>query len=346
MLCKVKGSRNWYVRITGPGGKRIVRTTGTTEKELALEVEQKIREKVWRHKRGYVRKSWAEAAMSWTLGKDTSQSVWHLEILNKYCEGKFVDELDDIRDKVVKDRLESGVSNSTVNRTLEVFRAIMKHAERKKWCDAPFVEMLPEPPSVIRWITREQADKLLSELPKHLRAMVRFSLATGLREANVTGLEWERVDLERRVAWVDAEDSKTEEPYHVPLNAEAVLALRSQIGKHDRWVFTYERKVYGRTVRERVRKMNNHAWRKALKRAGIENFRVHDLRHTWASWHVQAGTPIPVLQKLGGWKTLSMVMKYAHLGQSHIAEHADNICRPKVVKESAVGDVASEAKAV
>jgi len=64
-----------------------------------------------------------------------------------------------------------------------------------------------------------------------------------------------------------------------------------------------------------VRQVNTKAWRQALKRVGIEDFRWHDLRLTWASWHVQAGTPLPVLQELGGWQVLETVLKYAHLGQ-------------------------------
>ncbi|MCP4042018.1 MAG: tyrosine-type recombinase/integrase, partial [Gammaproteobacteria bacterium] len=72
----------------------------------------------------------------------------------------------------------------------------------------------------------------------------------------------------------------------VPLNADAVLVLRRQVGKNCTRVFTYK----GRPVT----RANNHAWRKALVRAGIKNFRWHDLRHTWASWHVQQGTPLHV----------------------------------------------------
>ena len=52
---------------------------------------------------------------------------------------------------------------------------------------------------------------------------------------------------------------------------------------------------------------------KALKRAGIENFRWHDLRHTWVSWHVQQGTPLFALQEMAGWETEKMVRRYAHL---------------------------------
>ncbi|MDO9104530.1 MAG: tyrosine-type recombinase/integrase [Methylovulum sp.] len=73
--------------------------------------------------------------------------------------------------------------------------------------------------------------------------------------------------------------------------------IRYQIGKHDTYVFTYKG--------EPVTRANNHAWRKALIRAGIKNFRWHDLRHTWASRHIQNGTPLNVLRELGGWADLS-----------------------------------------
>jgi hypothetical protein len=72
-------------------------------------------------------------------------------------------------------------------------------------------------------------------------------------------------------------------------------------------------------------KISNHAWNKARARAGVPWLRFHDLRHTWASWHVQQGTPLPVLQELGGWASLAMVQRYAHLGQSHIAVWAGNV---------------------
>jgi len=62
-----------------------------------------------------------------------------------------------------------------------------------------------------------------------------------------------------------------------------------------------------------------------LKRAGINNFRWHDLRHTWASWHVQAGTPLHVLQELGGWESVEMVRRYAHLSTTHLAEYVDRM---------------------
>ena len=68
------------------------------------------------------------------------------------------------------------------------------------------------------------------------------------------------------------------------------------MNKHIKFVFTYKGKPIGQC--------NTKAWQKALKRARIENFRWHDLRHTWASWHVQHGTSLQELQQLGGWASL------------------------------------------
>lgn len=77
-----------------------------------------------------------------------------------------------------------------------------------------------------------------------------------------------------------------------------------------------------------VRKMRcdeNTAWRIGLKRAGIEDFRFHDLRHTWASWLIQSGVPLSALQEMGGWESIEMVQRYAHLAPNHLTEHARQI---------------------
>jgi integrase len=103
----------------------------------------------------------------------------------------------------------------------------------------------------------------------------------------------------------------------VPLNSDALFVVRRQIGKHGTHVFSYK----GCNIAT----VSTKAWRAALKRAGIQDFRWHDLRHTWASWHVQNGTPIHVLQELGGWSDLDMVKRYAHLSPQHLSGYANNI---------------------
>jgi len=61
------------------------------------------------------------------------------------------------------------------------------------------------------------------------------------------------------------------------------------------------------------------------KRAGIENFRWHDSRHTWATWHRQSGTPTHELQRLGGWRSSVMVERYAHLAPDHLSKAANRL---------------------
>lgn len=90
--------------------------------------------------------------------------------------------------------------------------------------------------------------------------------------------------------------------------------LQRQRGKHLEYVFTYRDKP--------IRWPNTRGWRSALVRAGIENFRWHDLRHTWASWLVQHGTPLYDLQEMGGWKSAEMVRRYAHLAPAQMARNA------------------------
>ena len=78
---------------------------------------------------------------------------------------------------------------------------------------------------------------------------------------------------------------------------------------------------------EPITQVNTKAWYAALKRAGIENFRFHDLRHKWASWHVMSGTSLQELMELGGWKSFEMVLRYAHLAPEHLSAAAKRIER-------------------
>lgn len=80
-----------------------------------------------------------------------------------------------------------------------------------------------------------------------------------------------------------------------------------------------------------MQQVNGKAWKGALARVGIADFRWHDLRHTWASWHVQAGTPLHVLQELGSWESVEMVQRYAHLSTNHLASYVNRVSGLRLV---------------
>lgn len=152
--------------------------------------------------------------------------------------------------------------------------------------------------------------------------MAEFGLETGLRRANVTGLEWSQVDAVRRVAWIHPDQAKARKAIAVPLSQRAVEIVSGELGKNLTHVFTFRGKP--------VRQTNTKAWRQALQRAGIKDFRWHDLRHTWASWHIQAGTPAAVLQELGGCASHEMVRRYAHLSAEHLHAWVDRVGRYEI----------------
>ncbi len=96
-----------------------------------------------------------------------------------------------------------------------------------------------------------------------------------------------------------------------------MVVLREEMGKHRERVFTYRGTPLGQA--------NTRSWRNALKRAGITNFRRHDLRHVWATWHVMAGTTIAELQELGAWKSELMVKRYAHFAPEQLRSAATRL---------------------
>ena len=87
--------------------------------------------------------------------------------------------------------------------------------------------------------------------------------------------------------------------------------------------FSPTKRGFSRTKVKPIARANTRAWRMALKRAGIADFRWHDLRHTWASWLVQHGTALYVVQEMGAWESAEMVRRYAHLAPAPLAKHAE-----------------------
>ena len=276
------------------------------------------------------RRTWNDAVVRWLKEQAHKATIetdkMHFRWLDSHLGGKPLEAISrNVVDRITDAKLAEGVSNATANRVLEIVRAVLRKCMNEwEWLDrVPRVRMLKEPTRRIRFLTRNEAQRLLAALPEHLADMAAFSLATGLRRANVTGLEWTQLDLARRIAWVHPDQAKARKAIAVPLNGEAVLLIRKWLGKHPTHVFSFKGKP--------VHQVSTKAWYTALGKAGIEDFRWHDLRHTWASWHVQQGTPLHALQELGGWESAEMVRRYAHYAAEHLAPYADRLCALRVV---------------
>jgi integrase len=231
----------------------------------------------------------------------------------KYFEPLFADmDIKDInKEQIASAR--SGIKGSpgTVNRYLSYFRAILMYAyEELGWLDAkPIIKRVKESPKRNKYFTLEDIKKLQRELPLHLQKPFIFSLLTGVRMSNCFNLKWS--DIKKDQISIDGTETKNGRGLSVPLNAKCRELLES-IERSSPYVFTYA----GR----KMNRASNTAWYSALDRAGLNGFRWHDIRHTWATHHVQNGTPLHTLQHLGGWSDFNIVNRYAHLSKDYLSD--------------------------
>jgi integrase len=320
-----RDSRFWWIDVVLPGGRHVCLSTRTQNRDEAEALLARLKVDSFREAALGVkpRRTWQEAVVRYLTMKATLRSIESTRLilrkLDPYLGSLDLHEIDgDLVWKVIKGELAKGNKPATINRYLATMRALFRMARDEwQWIDRfPKIRLLPGEVERDRWLTRAEAERLIAASPPHLSAMIRFALSTGCRAREITGLEWSRVDLERRTAWLDRTKNGT--PRGVPLNEDAVAVLESQRGNHPRVCFTYR----GRPI---AWELTNNAWHSAVRKAGIDDFRFHDLRHTWASWHRQAGTSCDELKDLGGWKSRVMVDRYAKFATEHLAVAAARI---------------------
>jgi integrase len=320
-----KDSRFWWIDATLPNGVRLCGSSRTENLEDAQALLAKHRLEAYReaHLGIKPKRSWQDAVIRYLAIKASLRSISDVRricrSLDAYLGSLMLDQITgDVIWSVIQGEMGKGNKPATINRYLALIRSLLRMARDEwQWIDSfPKVRMLQGEVERDRWITRAEAERLILACPEHLAAVVRFALSTGCRAKEITGLEWNRVDLDRKTAWLN--QTKNGTPRGVPLNGDAVAVLQEQREKHARFCFTFRGEPIGW-------QLSNSAWLTALKKAGIEDFRFHDLRHTWASWHRQAGTSCDELKDLGGWKSREMVDRYAKFATDNLQVAASRI---------------------
>ena len=328
-LYKQPGSDIWWASISIPGHPRLRRSTGETDTAKAQDVHDALRAGLRQADPALKGKTWGKAVLAWVnvLGADRSES--DLLSLAKFG-------------KVFKDRPLTDVTAADVDAALLKFCKTPETYTRYRTriaailtlagVNIKLVKLKAAKPKPRSWITHEQWLKLYAQLPKHMKPMAAFAIATGLRQANVLNLTWNRVDLAAGRVWVEGADMKGSKAHGIKLSTGALDALTSVQGEHPEFVFTFR----GRPIKE-----IKTAWRAANLRAGtgvmVETkagyqyvgFTWHGLRHTWATWHRQNGTPGEVLKELGAWADMRMVENYAHHAPGYLDGFVNNTTKDK-----------------
>ena len=154
--------------------------------------------------------------------------------------------------------------------------------------------------------TEEEEFRLFQTLPERYHGLVEVGLLTGLRASNLIGLRWRDVDLEAGVYTIP--ESKSGDALRLPMHPR-VRDILAGLPRNGVYVFA---EADGEPPWDFT-----HTFAAAVKRAGIHDLHLHDLRHTFASRLAMAGVDPLTIQQLGGWKTLQMIQRYAHLSPDH-----------------------------
>ena len=218
------------------------------------------------------------------------------------------------------------VSNATINRELMLLSAAISHANDTRGLSLPNPIrrcLLTEPQGRVRWLSKPEAQRLIdvaktNTRAPHLADFITLALHTGCRSGELLGLEWSRVDLTRAVILLEPQHTKTARRRTVPLNAPALLALHTRLAWRDTHHPTAKHVFLNHTGQPILSVKKSFA--SALAIADIENFRIHDLRHTCAAWLVTAGAPLIVVRDLLGHSSITTTEIYAHLAPDNVRQ--------------------------
>lgn len=322
-----KDSAVWWASYVDASGQRVRRATGTTERKEAQALESKWKLEAFRTEQWGEEPSrtFAELMVPYlkaTLTEKRSPERDHYIVsrLRECFGGKDLRTLSpkDIR-AYIEHRQASDIGPATINRELGLLSAALNWAKRHLEWQLPNPvtgRLLRAPAGRLRWLSREDASRLVMVAEKqkrapHLVEFLEIALHTGMRRGEILGLEWRRVDLSAGLVYFQGEHQKNGKLGSVPLNDTAKAAmqrLQAFRNKHcptSEWVFAHRDGSQIQSVKR--------AFATACRVAGIKDFRIHDLRHCCAAWLVQSGVSIRAVAELLRHADIRVTMRYAHL---------------------------------
>jgi integrase len=322
----------WWASYINARGKRTRRSTQTTDRKEAEALLAKWRlaahrERQWDEPpaRTFDDLMLAYLRATATTKRSTVRDQCSLKHLYPVFTGQNLYELQQSQVRAyIAQRRSEGAAASTINKEVGLLSSAIGCAQREWGWEVPNPAARckqREPEGIVRWISRAEAMALIEAAqhdPRspHLADFIRLGLHTAMRKGEMLGLEWCRVDLQAGLIHLQARHTKTAKRRSIPMNAEARTAImgrfrfRAQYCPGSPWVFAH---ADGTRIGDVKR-----AFVSACRRAGIADFRVHDLRHTCAAWLVSAGVPLVEVRDLLGHKSIAMTERYGHLAPENL----------------------------
>ena len=215
------------------------------------------------------------------------------------------------------------LSNSTLNREIGILKGIVNRAIFNGLLEKNTIQGVRGFKEAVRdrVLLDEEFEALLGKCSPRLKAIVQLAYWTGMRRGEILGLRWEQVDLQNKVINLEAADTKTQEKREVPLTEELVGTLQQvprTLGLP--YVFAHRGK--------RIKNIKT-AFRKAIRLAGIKEFRFHDLRHCAVTNLRKAGVNDSVIMSISGHKTYAMFKRYNKIDRRDRLEAMKQLVKSK-----------------
>lgn len=345
-IVKRGGSKNWYMQFQFKG-RTYIRSSGTTNKRTAeqMEVEWKSRLHAQLYLGEKPRITFADAFLQYKLSKQGIASyrnlVTHELILYRHLPTKkHLDELTSLDlERFKQARMSEGIGAESIKYGLLLVRGTLKLANQLGYqvAEITFPQVkLPKYP--LRYLSETEERRLLKELDpirtgpglstaaERNSELTRFKqdaydlvvllLDTGARYSEIANIQWQRIDLANRAIHLWRPKVRNETVLYMTDRVHDILARRQESACSTH-VFSNQK--------GEARGYSTQAIRKAIKRAGLQNCRVHTLRHTHASRLIQNGMSIYEVKELLGHSDIKTTLRYAHLEQREVASKARNV---------------------
>lgn len=318
----------WWFNITVPGQGNIRRSTGTKNKKLAQAIRAKVltmvTEKKWFDIEEESEHTYDDMMERFMLEYAAHQVEPSTQDMYRYArkhldlvfQGKPLSRITDAEiDEYMLDRLEEGASPATCNRELSTLSIAFTQATKKwKWVKGNpclLVSKLPENNIQDIWLSAEQEKLLLEAAKKYLHGdlpdIILFAIHTGARRKEILFTDKKQVDLNRRA--ITLLRTKNKEPRTVPMNNTLYNMLSRRFASDTRdhgWLFVTS------TGKQIGARNLDKTFRLAMKKAEIERFWFHGLRHTFGTRLAQAGKSSHEIGALMGIKTEKVLKRYMH----------------------------------
>ncbi len=315
-LYKRKDSASWWVSWIDQKGQRHRKSTGTDDKSVAKALAGKWQqESFMEHHFGVIPDvPFRDVLLRYAAAKkrenpkgyaDTNRYQLQM-ILDKFGD-KMLSEIDAKLLRGFADTCRETQKDASLQRYLALIKAILNKAKDEgDLVSLPVFPKVKQPKGRTRWLTVDEEHRLLKACPERMRLLIAFALDTGGRSSELFRLDWRYVDLgSGRVTFIE---TKNGEDRSIRLTERAKRVLRALGPKDNGPVFSYQGKPLKRV---------KSSFDTAREKAGLEDFRFHDLRHTFASRLVQQGLPLYEVMHMTGHKSLTMVQRYSHLAPEY-----------------------------